>query len=48
MEKTPCDALSDPEKLDGRVVYTVKFCRVVKTDKKGERCIELSSQRVIW
>lgn len=42
-KRFPCDALSRPENLVEKVVYTVKFCRVVDTDKKVKRYIELSS-----
>lgn len=46
-ERFPCDALCSPENLAGKVVYTVKFCRVLETNKKGERYIELSSEKVV-
>ena len=26
-KRLSCDALSEPEKLGGKLVYTVKFCR---------------------
>ena len=41
-KRFPRDALPSLEKLVGQVVYTVTFCGVVETDKKGKRCVELT------